>query len=72
MSYPEQYFKDLEAANDHDRKRKREENKNDDMSVEDCSVIDSDGIHAEFEREHPEDYPVLGDEDKGYLESSAV
>ena len=69
---PEQYFKDLEAANENDRKRKREEYKNDDISVEDCSVIDEHGIHAEFEREHPEDHIVLGDEDEGDLESSAV
>ena len=68
----EHYFKDLEASNENDRKRKREENKNDDISVEDCIVIDTDDIHAEFEREHAEDHPVLGNEDEGDLESSAV
>lgn len=69
----EQYFKDLEASNENERKRKRDENKNVDMTVEDYDlVIDTDGIHAEFEREHPEDHPVLSDEDEGYSESRAV
>ena len=68
----EQYFKDLEASNENDRKRKRDVNKNDNMTVEDYTVMDTDGIHAELEREHSEDHPVLGNEDEGYFESSAV
>ena len=72
---PEQYQKDLEAQaslEENDRKRKLDENKNVDCMVEDCDILDENGIHAEFEREHPENCPILCDEDSWHGESSAV
>ena len=73
---PEQYQKELEeqqnAMNDNDKKRKREENKNYEMIVEYCDILDENGIHTEFERTHPEDHTVLCDEDEGYSESCTV
>ena len=73
---PEQYLKDLEeqqnSMDNNDKKRKRDENKNDGMMVEDFNVLDENGIHPEFEREHPEDHPALCDADAGRCESGSV
>lgn len=71
---PEQYLKDLESQQDPCNKKRKweDENKNDDMNVEDFDILDENGIHPEFEREHSEDHTVLRDEDQGNHESSAV
>lgn len=76
----EQYLKELELQQlpqNNDRKRKHDsddpcENKTLECMIEDYDILDEHGIHAEFEREHPEDHPVLGHEDTWDLESSAV